>query len=163
MDRYEASWQLLASYLYGLLIGNLIVLPLAALLTLAWHGGTTIDVSTLLGGLLAGVATLLVTFMMSIIGGALLALPILVLCWLVLLLLFERIHAHLRVWCILAPIAVGGVWLLGEYANLAHAAGRFGWSGFMPAVGPRFALALMCSAFASMRYYRTARDCGRAW
>jgi hypothetical protein len=159
MDRYEASWQLLISYLYGLLVGSLIFLSLAAILTMAARIGVA-DVSP--GAFIAGIATLPFAVGISVVGGAILGVPILLLAWLVLLVYFERIHAHLRAWCILAPIAVGALWLLGELGNAAHVSDQFGSRAFTVGAGPRVALAVMCAAFASMRYYRAATSV-RSW
>jgi hypothetical protein len=125
MDRYEATWQMMVSYVYGLLIGNLIFLPVTTFLAPA-----------------------------SIVGGAILALPLLLLGWVIMLIFFDHIHARLRIWCVIAPVAVCGLWLAGELALLAGK--PVDWRGYVTGTGPRVALALVCASLASMKYYRSA-------
>jgi hypothetical protein len=155
MDRYEATWQLLVSYFHGLLIGNLLFLPLVGLLASASSAGGAAP--TLPAVLMVWIVGLPIALIFSVVGGAILGFPILLLAWVILLIFLDRVRARLKPWCIVAPVAVAVLWFLGEYTNLAYASASSGWREFLIGVGPRVALVLLCASLSSLRYYRSAR------
>jgi hypothetical protein len=78
--------EIIACYVVGLVIGNLILLPYTGVLVLAFA-----------------------------IGGALMSLPVMILVIIVFALMRGSLLRHLAVWCIAAPILVVMVWLTIEW------------------------------------------------
>jgi predicted lysophospholipase L1 biosynthesis ABC-type transport system permease subunit len=148
VDRYEATWQMMVSYAYGLLVGTVVYLGLAVTLEAVIRASLPSLAAVPLFFIFAGA---------FIIGGAILGLPILLLAWTIVLAFFDPIHMRLKGWCITAPMIVGVLWLAFEYANFARTLTRFSWQTFAAGAGGRTALAMVCAAFASLHYYRRTK------
>jgi hypothetical protein len=119
--------QIIACYLVGLFAGNMIF-------------------ALYFGGPLIGVVLT--------IGGAVLALPILVPVVLAFVLLRTWILRHLPLWCVVAPVLVVVVWMWAEWQfNYSTRGNDLYWYLSLRNVWERAVLALTCASIASFMFW----------
>jgi hypothetical protein len=140
VDRYEATWQLMVSYAYGVLVGTPVYVGLAIVLE------TVVRAS--LPNLLATVPLFIILVTALGVGGAILGLPILLLALTIILVFFRPVHMRLKSWCIIAPVIVGILWLAFESIIFVRGMSRISDQMLAVGTGGRTALAMMCAAFA---------------
>ena len=118
----SAAW----SYAVGIVIGNLVFLPLSGMLIIP-----------------------------SVIGAFLLTWPILVGGILVALLFRRNVETHLLVWCVITPVAVTIAYLIVEHFVLFARQGmELSKRISDPVSWSRAALALTCASIAAVHFYR---------
>lgn len=114
-----------ASYFLGLIIGNFLAVPF-----------------------LTGTGA--VIFM---IGGAVLAFPLLLIALLILPPLKRRLEVNIRTWCLIAPFVVTISWLILEWStNYSNRASVFEYLSFRN-VWERATLAFLCSGSSAVLYF----------
>lgn len=117
------------SYVFGILVGNVLFLPLTSFL-----------------------------FFASVIGGFILGLPLLFVAFLTLIAFRRHIETHLFAWCVVAPIVVTVGWITFEqYAIFARQGLGFERYLAEPVASMRAALAFTCAAVASAKFYRMTK------
>lgn len=125
MGHAPALGALLCSYLFGILAGNVLFLPLTNVL-----------------------------FIPAIVGGIVLALPLLAIALLALTIFRRHIDDHLLGWCVVTPFVVTAGWIVFEqYAIFARQG--FGFERYLtdPVAHLRAALAFTCAAIAAAKFY----------
>jgi hypothetical protein len=125
MGYAHALGALLWSYFFGILVGNVLFLPLTNVL-----------------------------FIPSILGGIILALPLLVIAFVTLTAFRRHIDNHLLGWCVVTPFVMTGGWIVFEqYAIFARQG--LGFERYLndPAAHLRAALAFTCAAIAAAKFY----------
>jgi hypothetical protein len=125
MSYWRLAHDLAWSCLYGLAVGNLLFLPLTGVLAIP-----------------------------TLIFGALLALPLLLIALPVASLFRRSIEEHLLAWCAAAPFAVTIGWVVIEQFVFFNRQGAgFGRYLFDPIAWARAALAFICAAVAAKKFY----------
>jgi hypothetical protein len=113
--------QIIACYIVGLIVGNLIFIPYT------------------------GLVALILAF-----GGAFFALPILVLVLVVFVLMRDGILRHLAIWCMVAPWFVVVIWLIVEWeSDFSHRGHDIYWYFSLRNVWERAVLAFICASISS--------------
>jgi hypothetical protein len=96
-------------------------------------------------------------FVLSLIvmmGGAVLALPILLLVVLMFVLLRKWILRHLALWCVVAPVLIVVVWMWAEWQfNYSNRGNDLYWYLSLRNVWERAVLALTCASIASFMFW----------
>jgi hypothetical protein len=121
---FHSVVRLAACYVLGIVAGNIILLP--------WTGPLAIA---------------------FIIGGAVIALPLLMVALFVLLLFCNHIQEHLLVWCLFAPISVVIGWLAMEYLTIYFERVDLLQYLAIRNVLERAFLAFVCTSLASLVFY----------
>jgi hypothetical protein len=115
----------LISYILGLIIGNLLAMPFL-------------------------VGTRAIIFM---IGGAVMALPLLLIVLLILSVLKGKVEANIRTWCLLAPVVVVISWLTLEFfTNYSNRMNVFEYLSLRN-VWERAFLGFLCSSVSATIYF----------
>ena len=123
--------QIIACYFIGLIAGNFIFM------------------------LYAGPSVLSVAFT---VGGAILALPILVLVILAFVILQQPILRNLSIWCSMAPFLIVFVWMAIEWKfNYSNRGQEIFWYLSLRNVWERAALAFVCAAIGCALFWRWNR------
>jgi hypothetical protein len=122
--RLHSATRLLVSYLFGVVAGNIVLLP--------W------------------VRELAIPF---IVGGTILAVPLFLFALLVLLLFCNHVQRHLFIWCVLAPFAVVSGWLLVDYIGYFGVRFSLREHLSLRNVWERALLAFVCASASSVLFY----------
>lgn len=118
-----------SSYVFGVLVGNVLFLPLTNVL-----------------------------FFASVVGGLIFGLPLLFVAFLTLIAFRRHIETHLFTWCVAAPIVVTVGWVAFEqYAIFARQGLGLERYFAEPVASMRAALAFTCAAVASAKFYRMTK------
>ncbi len=129
MLKIKLILRLVFSYIVGLVIGNIAAAPFSGALSVAF-----------------------------LVGGLVLALPILAFALAIALIFETNIQDHLGRWCLSAPLVISAAWLCSEYllryAERGHSFFEYLTLG---AVWERAALALVCAVACSGIFYLLMR------
>jgi len=126
---FTHALNIVLAYFVGLLLGNLILLPFTGVLALA-----------------------------LVIGGSILALPLLFIALIIVPFIKSSLEKNLKLWCVIATITIPIAWLILEYStNYSNRTNITNYLSYRN-VWERALLALFCAASSAMFFYnRTKR------